>query len=184
MVYYRSTNRTKWSIPNFINTKRCFFLAKIKNLYIIRKGDKRNANNIIIRSIEDKDKINYLKLFNEETFGCIGTNETQKPSIYEEEKIDVWEYHIGEFVIEQSQINQGYGSYLLETIKSYADSEGCNISLECLSSAQSFFSNHGFKKSEINFKYETRNYKEQTTQSPIFLDYEQKKKLKQKNKKE
>lgn len=167
-----------------------------------------NANNIIIRPIEEKDKPNYLRLFNEETFGCIGTNETQKPSIYEEEKIvdsiinnenirnkiliiekenqflgyaliekiDAWEYHIGEFVIEQSQRNQGYGSYLLETIKYYADSEGCNISLECLSSAQSFFSNHGFKKSEINFKYETSNYKEQTTQSPIFLDYEQIKK--------
>ena len=38
-----------------------------------------NANNIIIRPIEEKDKPNYLRLFNEETFGCIGTNETQKP---------------------------------------------------------------------------------------------------------
>ena len=40
-----------------------------------------------IRFIEEKDKGNYLKLFNSEDFGCIGINSDLKPSIYEEEKI-------------------------------------------------------------------------------------------------
>ena len=40
-----------------------------------------------IRLIEEKDKGNYLKLFNSEDFGCIGINSDLKPSIYEEEKI-------------------------------------------------------------------------------------------------
>jgi len=38
---------------------------------------------ILIRTIEEKDKNNYLKLFDEENFGCIGINEDQKPSLSE-----------------------------------------------------------------------------------------------------
>lgn len=163
-----------------------------------------NTENIIIRDIEAKDKGNYLKLFNEESFGCTGINSYQKPSLYEEERIvesiinnenirskiliieeqnqflgyvligkrNEWEYHIGELVIVKEMRNKGYGGYLLETIKSYADKEGCNITLECLSSAQQFFSNHGFKKSGIHFKYESPNFKNPTAITPIFIDYE------------
>lgn len=42
---------------------------------------------IVIRPIEEKDKGNYLKLFNSEDFGCVGINSDLKPSIYEEERI-------------------------------------------------------------------------------------------------
>lgn len=41
----------------------------------------------IIRRIEEKDKGAYLRLFNDENFGCIGINSNLKPSIYEEERI-------------------------------------------------------------------------------------------------
>lgn len=40
-------------------------------------------NNILVRTIEEKDKNNYLKLFDEEDFGCIGINEDIKPSLSE-----------------------------------------------------------------------------------------------------
>lgn len=42
--------------------------------------------NIIVRTIEDRDCQDYLKLFDEEDFGCIGINEDQKPSVYETKK--------------------------------------------------------------------------------------------------
>lgn len=42
---------------------------------------------VLIRPIEEKDKANYLKLFKEEDFGCIGINSDLKPSVYEEERI-------------------------------------------------------------------------------------------------
>lgn len=44
-------------------------------------------NRPVVRPIEEKDKGNYLKLFNSEDFGCVGINSDLKPSIYEEEKI-------------------------------------------------------------------------------------------------
>lgn len=40
----------------------------------------------IIRKIEEKDKGNYLRLFNEESLGCISILEEMKPSLWEEEK--------------------------------------------------------------------------------------------------
>lgn len=40
---------------------------------------------ITIRRIEEKDKGTYLKIFNDEDFGCISINSILKPSIYEEE---------------------------------------------------------------------------------------------------
>ena len=40
-------------------------------------------NNIIVRTIEEKDRNNYLKLFDSEDFGCIGINCDQKPSLSE-----------------------------------------------------------------------------------------------------
>lgn len=46
-----------------------------------------NKKGIIVRQIEEKDKGNYLRLFNSEDFGCIGINSNLKPTIYEEEKI-------------------------------------------------------------------------------------------------
>ncbi len=42
---------------------------------------------VTIRRIEEYDKSNYLNLFNQEDFGCIGMLEDQKPSIYTEEKV-------------------------------------------------------------------------------------------------
>lgn len=53
-----------------------------------RAGDTMKLkNNITIRKIEEKDKENYLRLFAEEDFGCIGINSELKPSLYEEETI-------------------------------------------------------------------------------------------------
>ena len=46
-----------------------------------------NIKSSIIRRIEEKDKGAYLRLFNDENFGCIGINSNLKPSIYEEERI-------------------------------------------------------------------------------------------------
>ena len=40
-------------------------------------------NNIIVRTIEEKDRNNYLKLFDSEDFGCIGINWDQKTSLSE-----------------------------------------------------------------------------------------------------
>lgn len=37
--------------------------------------------NILIRTIEEKDRNNYLRLFDEEDFGCVGINWDQKPSL-------------------------------------------------------------------------------------------------------
>lgn len=42
---------------------------------------------IHIRTVTKEDKVNYLKLFNSEDFGCFGINSDLKPSIYAEEKI-------------------------------------------------------------------------------------------------
>lgn len=42
--------------------------------------------NIIVRTIENRDCQDYLKLFDEENFGCTGINEDQKPSLYETKK--------------------------------------------------------------------------------------------------
>lgn len=42
---------------------------------------------INIRPIEERDKGNYLRLFQNEDFGCIGINSDLKPTIYEEERI-------------------------------------------------------------------------------------------------
>ena len=42
-------------------------------------------NNITIRKIEEKDKTNYLRLFADEDFGCVGMFSELKPSLYEEE---------------------------------------------------------------------------------------------------
>ena len=42
---------------------------------------------INIRKIEEQDKVNYIKLFTEEDFGCTGINQDLKPSIYKEEII-------------------------------------------------------------------------------------------------
>ena len=141
--------------------------------------------NITIREIEEKDKASYLNLFNSESFGCIGINSNQKPSIYAEEQVldsvirgeniatkilviednnqfvgytliekkNDWLYHIGEFVICKPLRNQGYGSILIERVKSYADIDGCNIDLECLTRAESFFRNHQFTNKDIYFKY-------------------------------
>ena len=46
-----------------------------------------NNKKIVIRKIEEKDKGNYLRLFNSEDFGSTGINSDLKPSIYEEERI-------------------------------------------------------------------------------------------------
>lgn len=46
-----------------------------------------NNKKVVIRKIEEKDKGNYLCLFNSEDFGCTGINSDLKPSIYEEERI-------------------------------------------------------------------------------------------------
>lgn len=159
--------------------------------------------NIIIREIEEKDKGPYLNLFNSETFGCVGINSNQKPSIYTEEqtvdsvikgdnistkilviednnqfvgytvieKKNDWLYHIGELVICETLRNQGYGSILIETVKSYADIDGCNVDLECLTRAESFFRNHQFTNLDIHFKYISPNYQNPTGLSPIYIDY-------------
>lgn len=51
-----------------------------------RAGDNMKfKNTITIRKIEEKDKANYLRLFAEEDFGCVGMFSELKPSIYEEE---------------------------------------------------------------------------------------------------
>lgn len=44
------------------------------------------SRNVIVRTIEDGDCQDYLKLFDEENFGCNGINENQKPSLYETKK--------------------------------------------------------------------------------------------------
>lgn len=159
--------------------------------------------NITIREIEEKDKASYLNLFNSESFGCIGINSNQKPSIYAEEQVldsvirgeniatkilviednnqfvgyaliekkNDWLYHIGEFVICKPLRNQGYGSILIERVKSYADIDGCNIDLECLTRAESFFRNHQFTNKDIYFKYSSPYYQKPTRRSPIYMDY-------------
>ncbi len=82
------------------------------------------------------------------------------------------EYHIGQFVIIPEKREQGYGSYLLETIKDYAKADGCNISLECTSNAQSFFLAHGFNNKGLHFKYDTPSSEITTIHSPIYVDYQ------------
>ena len=82
------------------------------------------------------------------------------------------EYHIGQFVIIPEKRKQGYGSYLLETIKDYAKTDGCNISLECISNAQSFFLVHGFNNKGLHFKYEIPSSEITTIHSPIYVDYQ------------
>lgn len=44
-------------------------------------------NNVTIRPVEKRDKGSYLRLFQNEDFGCVGINADLKPSIYTEEKI-------------------------------------------------------------------------------------------------
>ncbi len=44
-------------------------------------------NCVTIRRIEEKDKTEYLSLFEQESFGCIGMLSEQKPSIYTEERV-------------------------------------------------------------------------------------------------
>ena len=163
-----------------------------------------NKSKIIIRSIEEQDKGNYLNLFQNETFGCVGINSDMKPSLIEEETFltkvinqetlleyvlimedqdkfigyatidrhSEKEYHIGQLVITPKKRNQGYGRYLLETIKKYAKIDGCNISLECISNAQSFFLAHGFNSKGIHFNYETTSSEITTIHSPIYVDYQ------------
>lgn len=43
--------------------------------------------NICVRTIEEKDRKEFLDLFNSEDFGCIAINEDMKPSLYEEDLI-------------------------------------------------------------------------------------------------
>jgi len=163
--------------------------------------DKRK---IIIRPIEEKDKGNYLNLFQKETFGWVGRNSDMKPSLIEEETFltriinketlseyilimedqdkfigyatidrhSEKEYHIGQFVIIPEKREQGYGSYLLETIKGYAKTDGCNISLECISNVQSFFLAHGFNNKGLHFKYEIPSSEIIAIHSPIYIDYQ------------
>lgn len=82
------------------------------------------------------------------------------------------EYHIGQFVIIPEKREQGYGSYLLETIKGYAKTDGCNISLECISNVQSFFLAHGFNNKGLHFKYEIPSSEIIAIHSPIYIDYQ------------
>ena len=43
--------------------------------------------NIKIRTIEEKDRTEFLSLFNSEDFGCVGLNEEFKPSLSEENRV-------------------------------------------------------------------------------------------------
>ena len=158
---------------------------------------------LVIRPIEERDKGNYLRLFNEEDYGCIGINSDLKPSIYEEEGIvtgvinqsivstailvveengefigyasisrpSEHRYHIGQFVIRKDKQKKGYGKRLMEEVKSYASSDDCDITLECISKAIGFFKKQGF----INKFSSTFFYPRKRTIFPkkksLFVDY-------------
>lgn len=53
-------------------------------------------------------------------------------------------YHIGQFVIRKDKQGQGYGKRLMDEVKDYAATEQCDITLECISSATTFFKRQGF----------------------------------------
>ncbi len=57
--------------------------------------------------------------------------------------------HISQFLISEDKRNEGYGTILLNYIKSVAKRENCDISLQCLTPAQIFFEKNGF----INTKF-------------------------------
>ena len=159
--------------------------------------------NALIRKIEERDKGNYLNLFQQESFGCTGINSNMKPSLWEEEEFitrvinqqelavnilivednqefigyatitreNEKSYHIGEFVISKEKRMQGYGNYLIETIKDYANQDGCNILLECFSNAQNFFVSHQIEQNGIHFEYEGKKHQKGRNYSPIYMDY-------------
>lgn len=57
-------------------------------------------------------------------------------------------YHIGQLVITQKERNNGYGTLMLQLIKNLSAHDNSNITLECLTSATSFFIKQEIEKSE------------------------------------
>lgn len=53
-------------------------------------------------------------------------------------------FHIGQFVIRKDKQRKGYGKLLMNEIKEYALAENCDIKLECISNATTFFEKQGF----------------------------------------
>ena len=53
-------------------------------------------------------------------------------------------FHISQFIINEENRNKGYGTILLNYIKSAAKKENCDISLQCLTSSKSFFEKNDF----------------------------------------
>ena len=158
---------------------------------------------VTIRRIEEKDKGAYLKLYDNEDFGCFGILSELKPSVYVEENIvnkiiskeiidteilvvesngefigyacisrvneDL--FHIGHIAIVPSERKKGYGTLLINRIKEYASFDNCDIKLECISSAQTFFKKCGF----VNTRGTDFNLKKQNNSSntgSLFVDYD------------
>ena len=150
-------------------------------------------NAITIRTIEEKDKGSYLRLYSETDFGSELFGEPKPPIYYEEQIItDIIEkriiseeililekrnqligyavvareseniYHIGQLVITRKERNKGYGTFLLQIIKNLAANDNSNITLECLTSATSFFKKQGFELiggASYIFKNNNKSYK-------------------------
>lgn len=165
--------------------------------------------NRTVRTIEDGDCGAYLKLFNEEDFGCVSMNSNLKPSLYEEqeflrkvidkdiidEEVLVIEedkkiigyvtisrpkedlYHLGNIAIRKEYRNKGFGSLLLNVVKQLASQDKCDIKLECINGARTFFEHHGFSFiAEGNYIYKSEKDKELSLNvqmgKHIFPDYD------------
>lgn len=80
-------------------------------------------------------------------------------------------YHIGQFVIRKDKQRKGYGKKLMNEIKKYAAADYCDIALECISSAESFFRKQGFRNvSSSNYIY-PRKKALFSVQHKLFADY-------------